>query len=136
MGFCSSLTLTQPARSVSIVSKLARRRHEKRADGHVCPCPVNSRHDYFTDTTYHVRSWNISKTIMKSHLLSLCLVAGASVFGAEVQPLYLDASQPVEARVEDLFSRLTLDEKMVLIHADSKFTSAAIARLGVPRRWM
>ncbi|MGD0743742.1 MAG: glycoside hydrolase family 3 C-terminal domain-containing protein [Verrucomicrobiota bacterium] len=73
---------------------------------------------------------------MKSHLLSLCLVAGASVFGAEPQPPYLDTHQPLETRVEDLLSRLTLDEKISLIHGDSKFTTAAIPRLGIPRRWM
>jgi beta-glucosidase len=73
---------------------------------------------------------------MKSHLLSLCLVAGASVFGAETQPLYLNSSQPIETRVEDLLSRLTLEEKNSLIHADSTFTTAAIPRLGIPLRWM
>jgi beta-glucosidase len=73
---------------------------------------------------------------MKSYLLTLCLVTGVSVFGAETQPPYLDASQPVETRVEDLLSRLTLDEKISVVHADSKFTTAAIPRLGIPRRWM
>jgi beta-glucosidase len=51
-------------------------------------------------------------------------------------PAYLDPSQPVETRVEDLLSRLTLEEKISLIHADSKFTTAAIPRLGIPRRWL
>ena len=54
----------------------------------------------------------------------------------EAKALYLDAAQPVEARVEDLLSRLTLEEKISLIHADSKFTTAAIPRLGIPRRWL
>ena len=74
---------------------------------------------------------------MKSQLLILCLVAGASVFGAETNPPpYLDPGQPVETRIEDLLSRLTLAEKISIIHADSKFTTAAIPRLGIPRRWM
>lgn len=51
-------------------------------------------------------------------------------------PLYLDASQPVEARVEDLLSRLTLDEKISLIHANSKFTVAGVERLGIPERYL
>ncbi|HEY4416655.1 MAG TPA: glycoside hydrolase family 3 C-terminal domain-containing protein, partial [Verrucomicrobiae bacterium] len=51
-------------------------------------------------------------------------------------PVYLDGSQPVETRVEDLLSRLTLDEKISIVHADSKFTTAAIPRLGIPRRWL
>ena len=74
---------------------------------------------------------------MKSQLLILYLVAGVSVFGAETNPPpYLDPGQPVETRIEDLLSRLTLAEKLSIIHADSKFTTAAIPRLGIPRRWM
>lgn len=51
-------------------------------------------------------------------------------------PLYRDSTQPLESRVEDLLARLTLEEKINLCHADSKFTSAAIPRLGIPRRWL
>ena len=58
------------------------------------------------------------------------------VRGAEPTPLYQDATQPVEARVDDLIGRLTLEEKLSLLHADSKFTTAAIPRLGIPRRWL
>ena len=60
----------------------------------------------------------------------------ASVATAAEQPKYLDASQPLEARVDDLLSRLTLPEKISLVHGDSKFTTAAIPRLGIPRRWL
>ncbi|MGD0745277.1 MAG: glycoside hydrolase family 3 N-terminal domain-containing protein, partial [Verrucomicrobiota bacterium] len=73
---------------------------------------------------------------MKSYLLSLCLVAGASVIGAEPQPPYLDSNQPLETRVEDLLSRLTLEEKVSFLHGDSTFSTAAIPRFGIPRRWM
>lgn len=55
---------------------------------------------------------------------------------AEPPALYLDATQPLEARVEDLLSRLTLEEKISLIHANSKFTTPSIPRLGIPRRWL
>ncbi len=51
-------------------------------------------------------------------------------------PVYLDPSQPTEARVEDLLGRMTLEEKVSLVHADSKFSTPAIARLGIPQRWM
>ena len=52
------------------------------------------------------------------------------------RPVYLDPQQPLEARVEDLLSKLTVEEKIGLLHGDSKFTTAAIPRLGIPRRWM
>jgi beta-glucosidase len=38
--------------------------------------------------------------------------------------------------VDDLLSRLTLAEKISFVYADSKFTTAAIPRLAVPRRWL
>ncbi len=63
------------------------------------------------------------------------VAAPVMVDGAEL-PLYRDPTQPVEMRVEDLLSRLTLDEKIALLHGDSKFTTAGIPRLGIPRRWM
>ncbi len=42
----------------------------------------------------------------------------------------------LETRVQDLLSRLTLEEKISIVHADTKFSTAAISRLGIPRRWM
>lgn len=59
-----------------------------------------------------------------------------AVAEAENKPVYLDPKQPREARVDDLLPRLTLEEKITLIHGDSKFTTAAIPRLGIPRRWL
>jgi beta-glucosidase len=57
---------------------------------------------------------------------------------AEVQerPLYRDPAQPLEARVDDLLARLTIEEKISLVHGDTLFTTPAIARLGLPRRWL
>ncbi len=43
-------------------------------------------------------------------------------------PLYLDASQPVENRVDDLLSRMTLDEKISQMCSNA----AAIDRFGIP----
>lgn len=47
-------------------------------------------------------------------------------------PLYKDAKAPLEARVEDLLSRLTLAEKIELMSGGSAFATAPISRLGVP----
>ncbi len=50
-------------------------------------------------------------------------------------PVYLDENQPLEARVEDALSRMTLEEKVKIIHAQSKFSSAGVPRLGIPELW-
>ena len=49
--------------------------------------------------------------------------------------VYLDESQPLEARVEDALSRMTLEEKVKVLHAQSKFSSAGVPRLGIPELW-
>ena len=51
-------------------------------------------------------------------------------------PVYLDDTQPVEVRVEDALSRMTLEEKVALCHAQSKFSSPGVPRLGLPENWM
>ena len=68
--------------------------------------------------------------------LMFLLKLNGQTMSADTNALYLDPSQPIEARVDDLLSRMTPEEKIALVHADSKFTTAAIPRLGIPRRWM
>ena len=51
------------------------------------------------------------------------------------QPVYLDATKPIDQRVEDALQRMTLDEKIAVIHAQSKFSSPGIKRLGFPDFW-
>lgn len=50
--------------------------------------------------------------------------------------LVLGQGDPLEAPVEGILGRMTLEEKILLLHGDSKFTTAAIPRLGIPRRWL
>lgn len=58
------------------------------------------------------------------------------VLGSNAQtPIYLDESIPVEQRIDDALSRMTLDEKIAVIHAQSKFSSPGIKRLGFPDLW-
>jgi len=59
-----------------------------------------------------------------------------ATLAAEPLPAYLDRQKPLETRVDDLLSRLTLEEKIETIHAGSKFTTPAIPRLGIQRRWL
>ncbi len=50
-------------------------------------------------------------------------------------PLYLDDTKPVEERIEDALSRMTLEEKIAVIHAQSKFSAPGVPRLGFPDLW-
>ena len=50
-------------------------------------------------------------------------------------PVYLDESKPVEQRIDDALARMTLDEKIAVIHAQSKFSSPGVKRLGFPDLW-
>lgn len=69
----------------------------------------------------------------KSVLLGLSLVALPVLAQT---PVYLDDSKLVEERVEDALSRMTLEEKIAVTHAQSKFCSPGVARLGIPEFWM
>jgi beta-glucosidase len=57
------------------------------------------------------------------------MTTDVSVIAVEV---YKDPTAPLEARVEDLFGRLTLEEKVSLMAGFSYFALPEIARLGVP----
>lgn len=61
----------------------------------------------------------------------LSLLLGGTV-QAQSLPVYLDDSKPIEDRIEDALSRITVEEKVALIHAQSKFSSPGVARLGIP----
>ncbi len=50
--------------------------------------------------------------------------------------IYLDETKPLKERVEDALSRMTLEEKIAILHAQSKFSSPGVARIGIPELWM
>ena len=71
---------------------------------------------------------------MKKILIGLMLAA-ALPLSAQQKPAYLDATRPVEERIEDALKRLTLEEKIAMVHAQSKFSSPGVPRLGIPEFW-
>ena len=76
-----------------------------------------------------------NKILLKS-LAGLCALAAVACGGGPGPQgsvaVYLDESQPIEKRVEDALSRMTLEEKVAILHAQSKFSSAGVPRLGIP----
>ena len=73
---------------------------------------------------------------LKPSILTLSLALAASAFAASNVPVYLDETRPLEERVEDALSRMTLREKVAMCHAEGKFASPGVARLGIPDLWM
>lgn len=71
----------------------------------------------------------------KLFLFTLSLFSAVAVAQNRL-PLYLDESQPIEVRVQDALSRMTLEEKVKLCTAQSKFSSHGVPRLGIPEIWM
>ena len=64
------------------------------------------------------------------------LLLAATPGEAQMQAIYMDENQPIELRVKDALSRMTLEEKVGLCYAQSKFSSRGVQRLGIPEVWM
>ncbi len=73
---------------------------------------------------------------IKSVITLTLSLAASSAFATGKLPVYLDESRPIDERVEDALSRMTLKEKVAMCHAEGKFASPGVARLGIPDLWM
>ena len=67
-------------------------------------------------------------------LLAVAALAVASVSAAGL-PVYLDDNANIEDRVEDALSRMTLEQKIAMCHAQSKFSTPGCPQLGIPELW-
>jgi beta-glucosidase len=65
-------------------------------------------------------------------VLALMVVVPAMAAPPQEAPAYKDRGAPVEVRVANLMSRLTLDEKILLLAGETSMTLNAIPRLGIP----
>ena len=71
----------------------------------------------------------------KSFMTCVVLITTALTVQAQQLPAYLDESKTIEQRIDDALSRMTLNEKIRVIHAQSKFSAAGVPRLGMPDFW-
>ena len=63
------------------------------------------------------------------------VLLGSTIFVSPIMaqlPVYLNPQMPIEERVEDALSKMTIEEKVAMTHAQSKFSSAGVPRLGQP----
>lgn len=73
---------------------------------------------------------------MKQKLITTLAAVALTLVGATAAvPVYLNPSKPLEERVEDALQRMTLEEKVGVLHAQSKFCSRGVQRLGIPELW-
>lgn len=78
----------------------------------------------------------MNKTVFTILSLGLLAVASCSVnSGKQTVPVYLDESKDIDARVSDALARMTMEEKVAILHAQSKFSSHGVPRLGIPELW-
>ena len=72
---------------------------------------------------------------MKRRVLCFAISSLVAMSGFAQKYPFLNEKLPIEQRVDDLLGRMTLEEKIAIIHAQSKFSSPGIQRLGVPELW-
>jgi len=73
----------------------------------------------------------------KNSIISIalfCIVFCLSQVKAQKE-IYLDVNQPIDKRIESALSKMTLEEKVSMCHAQSKFSSKGVPRLGIPEVW-
>ena len=60
----------------------------------------------------------------------------AFAFAAVLSACCENNEKALEERVESVLAQMTLDEKIAIVHAQSKFSSPGVPRLGIPELWV
>lgn len=68
--------------------------------------------------------------------VTLSFVSALAQQAQQKLPVYLDNTKTIEERIADVLPRLTIEEKVAMLHANSKFGSQGNPRLGIPQLWM
>jgi beta-glucosidase len=68
---------------------------------------------------------------MKSIILGLVLM-----FYASISIIAQQKNQSTDEQIESILKQLTLEEKVKMCHAQSKFSTPGVPRLGIPEIWM
>ena len=69
--------------------------------------------------------------MIKTIAITAMLTCSIELQGQQQKPVYLNPKAPIEERVKDALSRMTLREKIAVIHAQGKFSSPGVPRLGI-----
>jgi len=72
---------------------------------------------------------------LKTALFCLIVGTGLQASAQTIKPIYLDNTKPIEERVGNALSLMTLEEKVEMCYAQSKFSSKGVPRLGIPEVW-
>lgn len=67
---------------------------------------------------------------MKKYILTFAAAALACVAAFAAKP-----KNNIEQQVEEYLAKMTLEEKVAILHAQSKFSSMGVPRLGIPELW-
>lgn len=65
-----------------------------------------------------------------------CLIAFNVKIQAQKSSVSVEGGDKIEVKIDSIISLLTLEEKVAMCHAQSKFSTPGVPRLGIPEIWM
>ena len=75
------------------------------------------------------------KKLIYLFIMSSLLIVNLKV-SAQQNGYKVNRGERMEQKIDSIISQLTLEEKVAMCHAQSKFSTPGVARLGIPELWM